>query len=426
MYDFNRRIFSIILLLFILMSTGCGVANDEAALDPTVLTLWGGVPKEAGPQAVVDLWNSQNSDVKLKYVRYSNDDEGNLKLDTALLNEQDVDLFFNYFSSNYKQRVKMDVVENLSALNIFDIEEKMGHEAVEWKVDGSYYGIPTKKNYYFILLNKDELDKKGLTVPEDWTWDELRDYAKELTTDNQWGFVQYDFVLPYPIDGALGSEGYVKSDQTSNFDHPLVSDYLQLVYDMMYIDQSTPLLEDQITGKMPIDTMFVKGEAAMLFGGEWVLRYINHTQQSDYPEFEVAFAPIPKMNKDQDDFQYIGGLGDAISINKNSSHKEEAVEFIKWYVDEGMEMMAIGGRLPASIDADLDQAISLLRGEHHRFNGESLDHIIYGNNTTQLSLEQELIDLRKREIEKYLYGITTLEETIHHLVEGHHQMMGVN
>src|SRR5690348_5492742 len=44
------------------------------------LTFWGGVAPENGPQAVVDDWNAKNPDIQVKYVFYTNDDPGNLKL----------------------------------------------------------------------------------------------------------------------------------------------------------------------------------------------------------------------------------------------------------------------------------------------------------------------------------------------------------
>lgn len=393
--------------------------------EPIVLKLWGGVPREAGPQEVVDLWNSRHPDIQVEYVQYSNDDNGNLRLDTALLNEGEVDLFFNYFSSNYKQRVKMGVVENLSDMNLFDIEDKMGLESKEWEVNGNYYAVPTKKNYYFVLINKDALKEVGLTVPNNWTWNELREYAKQLTTDNRWGFVQYDFVLPYPIDGTLGNEGYVKIDGSSNFDHIVVKNHLRLLHEMMYIDKSTPLLSEQLKTKMPLDMLFFNGQAAILFGGEWVLRYANNGVTGHASNFDIAFAPIPQINHAQRDFQQIGGVGDALSINVHSEYKQEALAFIEWYVDEGMFPMAKGGRLPASKDANMERALSLLTGEHDRFDNESLERIMRGDlPTMHLTLDQEVIDLRKEEFENFFSGGITLSETIDNLVNRHNKFLG--
>ncbi|WP_053218213.1 ABC transporter substrate-binding protein [Virgibacillus senegalensis] len=417
-----KRLCSLCCLSFLLI--GCTSAdNSDRVTDdsPIVLKFWGGVPKEAGPQAVIDLWNSKHPDVQVDYMRYSNDDNGNLRLDTALLNETDVDMFVNYFSYNYKQRVKMGLTTDLASIDPdYDVEEKVGSEAEEWKVDGQYHAMPTKKNFYFILLNKDLLKEKGLPIPADWSWKELRRYAEQLSTKDRWGFVQYDFVLPYPIDGTLGENGSIKSDGTSNFDHIAVSKHLKLLYDMMYKDKSMPALPEQLLKKMPIDMQFLEGKAAMLFGGEWVLRYVNSNKIAGTPSFDVAFAPIPKMSEDQTDFRYIGGVGDAISINANSRYKEEAMEFIKWYVDEGMYAMARGGRLPASKDADLEKALHLLIGAHERFDNQSLERIINGDlPTMQLTLDQEVIEMRKEAFEHYFSKSATLEETLERLTARH-------
>ena len=76
------------------VAAGCGSSGENAAKNSpaasseakkaVTLTMWGGVPAEAGPQLVVDNWNAKNPDIQVKYERFVNDDAGNLKLDTAL------------------------------------------------------------------------------------------------------------------------------------------------------------------------------------------------------------------------------------------------------------------------------------------------------------------------------------------------------
>ena len=37
------------------------------------------------------------------------------------------------------------------------------------------------------MMNKGHLDEAGLEIPTEWTWDEYRDYAKKMTTDEHYG-----------------------------------------------------------------------------------------------------------------------------------------------------------------------------------------------------------------------------------------------
>ncbi|MFD1910440.1 ABC transporter substrate-binding protein [Paenibacillus rhizoplanae] len=136
----------------------------------------------------MDNWNKEHPDIQVEYVRYVNDDDGNLKLDTAMITGQDVDLFVNYTISHAAKRVESGLALDLSGFTDYNIEEKMGADTASWKIDGKFYGVPTTKSPFFIALNKDALDKAGLPVPKEWTWNELREYAKKLKIGNSYGF----------------------------------------------------------------------------------------------------------------------------------------------------------------------------------------------------------------------------------------------
>ena len=54
-------------------------------------------------------------------------------------------------------------------------------------VDDKYYGLPMKNITGLVMMNKGHLDEAGLEIPTEWTWDEYRDYAKTMTTDEHYG-----------------------------------------------------------------------------------------------------------------------------------------------------------------------------------------------------------------------------------------------
>jgi multiple sugar transport system substrate-binding protein len=56
------------------------------------------------------------------------------------------------------------------------------------KVDGKLYGLPKDISNHVVYLNTDLFEAAGVELPtNEWTWDEFREIAKQLTTDNQWG-----------------------------------------------------------------------------------------------------------------------------------------------------------------------------------------------------------------------------------------------
>ncbi|UQZ37510.1 ABC transporter substrate-binding protein [Paenibacillus sp. PK3_47] len=395
--------------------------DTPAAAKPVKLTMWGGVPPESGPQEVIDNWNKDHPEIQVEYVRFVNDDDGNLKLDTAMITGQDVDLFVNYTISQASKRVDSNLAADLSQFTDYNIDEKMGADAESWKIGGKYYGVPTTKSPFFIALNKDALDAAGLPVPKDWTWDELREYAKKLKAGNQYSFIQNMEPFVDPIDSVLSQEGYTKSDGSSNLDHPLVRKWLETLDTMMKEDKTTPPLGEQLTSKMPVEQVFLSGDVPMLNIGAWLLRSSNNF--TDFPrDFKIAFAPVPRLAESADQFVSRGGLGDYISINAKSKKQAEAWEFLKWYSDGGMAPMAAGGRLPASKDANQDDALSSLLGDKKdTYDLDSLMYVMFDNQTPTYvrSLPQEVMDMRSQEYEKYFLGSQSLDQTLDAMVTRH-------
>ncbi|MBP3963041.1 ABC transporter substrate-binding protein [Paenibacillus lignilyticus] len=405
--------------------SGENAAGSSESAEQVKLTLWGAVPAEAGPQAVIDDWNKSNPDIQVEYVRYVNDDPGNLKLDTALMTGQDSDLYINYTINRLQKRVDAGVALDLSTKSDYDIDGQMGPDAAQWKISDKYYGIPTKKNMAFIWMNKKMLDDAGLPLPPtDWTWDDLRDYAKKLTKDGVYGLLQHDASFTATIDGTIAGLGVTKADGTSNFNNDLWKQQFQTLHDMMFVDKSTPEYGEQITSKMPVDTMFLKGEAAMLSAGEFIFRNANNLK--DYPhDFQIAFATIPQVTKDQPDFKYAGGLGDVLSVNAKSKHQEAAWKFAKWYADGGMLPMASGGRIPSSKSVENKQAMDLLlQGVEDKYDTESMNKIVFGQFPSfQLNVMQQALDARKEEYEKYFLNEQDLDTTLANMAKRHQEFI---
>ncbi|XID90273.1 ABC transporter substrate-binding protein [Paenibacillaceae bacterium WGS1546] len=401
---------------------GAGTAGDGTIK----LVLWGGVPPEAGPDSIVKAWNASHPGIALEYARFVNDDDGNLKLDTALMAGQQVDLYFNYSLSQLERRIDAGIALDLSRFDDYDPDLKMGADAEAWKVDGKYYGVPTKKNAFFVALNKEALDEAGLPVPTSWTWSELREYARALSGTFKYGLLQHMEPFSDPMDSLLVHEGYANASGRSNMDHPHLAYWLTTLREMMTEDRTTPPYGEQVTSKMPVEQMFLNGEAAMLNIGEWLMRSANNT--AEYPrDFTIAFAPVPRLSERADEFVTRGGLGDVISINPKSAHIEAAWEFVQWYADGGMLPMSEGGRLPASRDADMDAAMSYFLGDKlELYDVSSLEYVLYGDKTPTFvrSVPQPLLDMRVDEYEKFFLGDQSLERTLANMKRRHEAHIG--
>ena len=81
-----------------------------------------------------------------------------------------------------------------------------------------------------------------------------------------------------------------------------------------------------------------------------------------------------------------------------------------------------GGRLPASKDADQDEALKNLLGDKKdTYDLDSLMHVMFEDKTPTYvrSLPQEVMDMRAQEYEKYFLDAQSLDQTLEAMVNRH-------
>ncbi|MBN1778473.1 MAG: extracellular solute-binding protein [Clostridiales bacterium] len=361
--------------------------------DPIKIVIWGGVPEDKGPQKVCENFNATHPGIQAEYIRYVNDDQGNVKLDTALISGEKIDIFISYGYDKLAKRVEAGMAAELSGLcEQYDVDviRDFG-EAAKNSVtaDSKVYAIPTYKQVMFIMLNKNMLDAAGVEIPQHWTWSDVRETAKLLTTGENAGKV-YGFlkstdgnVINEIVSTEANRDCWLNADATAtNFvDNPYLRQGYQILYDMMYTDQSMMSWEDMIVQKVSANEapMFFNQQVAMVATGSHQLRNIKDT--TAFPrDFVVAFAEMPALNADQAEYYADLIVQDHLSINEKSDNKEAAMEYIKWYYTEGYDPMIEGGRMPLYQYYDADKAIEImLQGAEALVDMESAKNVLFGS-----------------------------------------------
>jgi len=321
-------------------------ATKAPAKTPVKLRWWGGVPEASGPKQTVEAWNKINPDIQVEYVQYPNNTEGNVKLDTALQADGEVDVLVSYGLNPLKQRADGGAIEPLDAfLGAFDPEKEFGKLDNRW--DNKYWALILNSQPRFVYLNKKALDDAGLKVPTDWTWEEYMDYAKKLSkgsgpTKRYGAFYQFPDSFE-PVRVSKGGDVSYKDDCTSNYEDPLFLAALKNRVQMQDADKSVAPFGDVTAAKLQPYSEFLTGKTAMLLEGSWILRYIKAVKDNPR-DFMVAFAPMPHMKDGPNPFR--PGVGDdRVSIAKKSKNKDAAWQFIKWWSTEGYINMTPFGRV---------------------------------------------------------------------------------
>ena len=308
----------------------------------------GGETGQAGPVEIRlasyglgDEWNGQLEDT----LKTFQEDNPNI---TVKIEFRPIDAYWDKLQTEYAAGSAPDITINQmnwvvpgAARGMFvDIQPFIDRDQVdmdayfypmepEWGWQGGLYGGLLYAGGQALYVNKDLLAAAGLEFPADgWTWDEMLEYAKQLTNadENQWG-LHISPVNP-PYWGASFVHGTGGSVLNETLDKcTLTSEEaragLQYLSDLIFVHQVMPsptTLEGQ-------ENPFLTGKVAMLFGGTWQEGQVRSA------DFEWDFAPMP-ANADTG-IRSVQMGSNAWSILSTSDHQEEAWQVVKFLMGEG-------------------------------------------------------------------------------------------
>ena len=199
---------------------------------------------------------------------------------------------------------------------------------LEWSYEGGMYGAILYAGGQANYVNTDLVEAAGLEFPaEDWTWDDMLEYAKAMTNpdENQWGINMTPLAPPYWstsfIHGAGGTVLNDAKDQCT-LTTPEAQAGLQFVADLILVHEVMPP-PGAFDGQ---DNPFLTGKIGILMGGTW--------QEGDIRSSDINwdFATMPvNANTGLRNVQ----LGsNAWSILSTSEHVPEAWELVKYLSGE--------------------------------------------------------------------------------------------
>jgi multiple sugar transport system substrate-binding protein len=211
-------------------------------------------------------------------------------------------------------------------------------QSAHWR--GTLYALPMEATSLALFYNKDLFGKAGLDPNRPpATWDELGDYARKLTIDNDGDGVydQHGFLIPiFPASGELNiwmtlqwlpylwqAGGREINDEQTHvmFDSDAGVRALTL-WKNIYSDLRLNVFS------MSHDVAFSSQLMAMVMDGPWDLpRYRAVTQ------FEWAVAPLPAGPAGR--ATYIAG--EHLAIFRQSKHADAAWTFVRWVVQPDVQ-----------------------------------------------------------------------------------------
>lgn len=190
--------------------------------------------------------------------------------------------------------------------------------------EGKLHALPRDMDTIGLWYNKELFDAAKVKYPTaDWTWDDLRQAAKQLT-NKQKGVYGITAALTdqqgyYNTIAQAGGHVVSPDGSSSGYDDPKTIEGLKFWTDLIR-DGVSPT-HQQMTDTEP-KQLFQSGKVAMFYGGSWQAVSFKGTEGFAN---KIDVAPLPAGVKDT---TIIHGLGNA--INAKTEHEDEAWELVKY------------------------------------------------------------------------------------------------
>jgi multiple sugar transport system substrate-binding protein len=365
-----------------------------------------------------------NPDIEVEYVRYVNDDQGNVKLDAALMSGEQIDIFLTHFEDLYAKRIQGGVAEDLTswlAKENFDMTKSYGPGFPIY--NNKVYGLPTNLDFQFVWINEDMFKAAGIPIPKSWTWDEYTDITARLTkreggVQTFGGFMNWQDVGRYILRGqVIGPDSFYKNQKESNFDHAIYRQSLELFDRLMLKDKSHLSFVESNNAKLSVYSEFLTGRAATCISGAWIARYINNKEQFPH-NFKTVAVPLPTVRGQSNNYGWSGltGVG---QINSKSKNKEAAFKLLKFWGQEGQLYMCGAGKIPTWKGIDREQAMLNMLGTNaaELYDIESFRTVLFSDkvvpfSNTEFNKLAQIERIWKEEVEKFVSGGQSIDNTL--------------
>ena len=260
------RIALLIALVIALVPATTGKAQDKVTLR---ITNWAGVDEAAEFQVIVDEVNAMQDDFELIYEPKPADYY--TVLQTALAGDEAPDLFWlDQGSMTWAYDDVLLPIDDYLAADDRETANPDDYFPGVWNtaiINDHVYGLPWIAQPVVLFYNKDIFDEMGVEYPNpDWTWDEFKQAAMDLTNEEHYGFtMRVDW--PPPEIWVWSYGGNMVSDDLTEapIDTPEVIEGVEMWASMLWNPEYCA--PEEIIAEEGFEAMMRAGRVAMFMGG---------------------------------------------------------------------------------------------------------------------------------------------------------------
>jgi len=307
---------------------------------------------------LIDAYEQKNPNIKIEHTDLGSADYGQMVMTQLSGGATNLDIIQIKDVPNYIQLVRANTLENLTTALKEPVDTP---DTQALSVDGSYFGLPFRTDRWLLYYNKDLFDAAGVEYPtNDMSWDAYYEKAAALTrgfgVNKVYGAHTHTWATLVQVFGTLdGKNSLVSGD--FNFLAPWYQQALK-----MQQDGTVQTYASLKTSATHYSGPFFNEQVAMMPMGSWfVATLIEKVKSGEARSKSWAIASLPHAEgvEPGTTASQITSLG----VNKNSRHKQEALDFIEWVAGpEGAKIIASTGTLPSGLDEAVVAQIAGLDG----------------------------------------------------------------
>ena len=225
-----------------------------------------------------------------------------------------------------------DLIPFINGEHPMNLDDFYGPMLEIGRIGDGIYTLPKDFSTMAIFYNRAIFDEAGIDYPtNDWSWEEFREIAQKLTTEDRWGAeiisgVRWTLPIIYSYGGDVISQdgstvlGYMDSEGTI--------EALEFMNQLMNVDQSIPS-NVELEAFQGVN-LFLSEQVAMIATGIW--------PANTYLEANLDFGTVMLPAGPSGQYGTIAYAG--YGMWAQSPNQEEAWMFLNYLTTEGQHLMA--------------------------------------------------------------------------------------
>jgi sorbitol/mannitol transport system substrate-binding protein len=226
----------------------------------------------------------------------------------------------------------------------YDVDDMLPAIRGGLTVDGKLYGAPFYGESAFLMYRTDLLEKAGLTMPDDPTWEFIGDAARKMTDRSAgingiclrgkagWG---ENMALLDSMANSFGARWFDEK-WTPQFDQPEWKETLQFYADLLKDAGPQGASSNGFNENL---TLFQQGKCGMWIDATSAGSFVSDPKQSTVAD-KVAFAIYPHKDGVDNHGNWLWSWN--LAIPTSSKNADAAKTFIEWATDKAYTEMVAG------------------------------------------------------------------------------------